>query len=243
VPSGNEWCWLFVEDAGVEEYSSLIEEHRLLGARWLGMMHATAAHVTVACGLPDRGLSHYLARLQSARAVVRRILADISVDADDRVVLKSIVAQCDWLTGVWGRVERTCESVPRTVVHGDFRGKNMRVRTNHSGTILLPFDWETAGWGLPTIDLAWLADDRATPSMTPAMGAYRSIISESWPELAVHDIGVLAHVGAVCRVLDAVNWACDGLVYEGFDEVMGKTLSQLRFYQEKLVTAVGNLKV
>jgi aminoglycoside phosphotransferase (APT) family kinase protein len=243
VQSDSERCWLFVEDAGVERYSPHIEEHRRLAAQWLGTMHTIAARVAVASGLPDRGLSHYVMRLRAASALVRRLLADIPLEGDDRIVLESIVAQCDQLTARWNAVKRICNSVPRTMVHGDFRGKNMRVRTHHSGTVLLPFDWETAGWGLPTIDLAWLVDDGAAVSSGRAMDIYRSTISQLWPELAVHDIGVLAHLGTVFRLLDAVNWACDGLSHERVDEATEKSLGQLRFYQELMITAMGNLNL
>jgi hypothetical protein len=243
VQSDEDRCWLFVEDAGVERYSPHTEEHRRLAARWLGTMHTTAAQVAIASGLPDRGLRHYVTRLQSASALVRRLLANIPLEGDDRNVLQSIVARCEQLTARWSAVEQMCYSVPRTVVHGDFRGKNMRVRTDHSGTVLLPFDWETAGWGLPTIDLAWLVYDGALASASRAMDIYRSTISQLWPELAVHDIGVLAHLGTVFRLLDAVNWACDGLVHERVDEATEKSLGQLRFYQQSMITAMENLNL
>ena len=48
VQSDEQWCWLFFEDAGKEGYSPQIEEHRVLAARWLGIMHASAAHLAAA---------------------------------------------------------------------------------------------------------------------------------------------------------------------------------------------------
>src|SRR5206468_3461114 len=40
-----QFCWLFLEDAGEEPYVSLSEAHRVLAARWLGFLHATAARL------------------------------------------------------------------------------------------------------------------------------------------------------------------------------------------------------
>ena len=52
VQSDAEWGWLFVEDAGREEYSPQIEEHRLLAARWLGIMHTLQRALLLPLGCP-----------------------------------------------------------------------------------------------------------------------------------------------------------------------------------------------
>jgi hypothetical protein len=145
VQSDDEWCWMFLEDAGRGEYSPQIEEHRLLAARWLGIMHASAARLAAASQLPDRGPNHYWARLQSAYGMIERGFAELTLNRDDRITLESILCQCDLLKGHWRKVEQWCEPVPRTLVHGDFVRKHLRVRTGPCGIALLPFDWETAG--------------------------------------------------------------------------------------------------
>jgi Phosphotransferase enzyme family len=243
VQSDDDWCWLFVEDAGGEEYSPWIEEHRLLIARWLGTMHMSAARVAAASRLPDRGPNYYLACLQSAYVVIQRALADPTLNRNDRLILESIVSQCDLLKGHWSRIEQTCESVPRTVVHGDFVRKNLRVRTGPSGIVLLPFDWETAGWGLPitdlaAADLARLADDSAAASESPEISVYRSIVSEFWPQFGGHDRRVLANLGIMFRLIDAVKWACAGLAEERSDGAMARSLGQLRSYQDGMAGAI-----
>ena len=40
--ANGEFSWLFLEDAGDDTYSALLEEHRLLGAQWLALMHTSA---------------------------------------------------------------------------------------------------------------------------------------------------------------------------------------------------------
>ena len=51
--TNGEFCWLFLEDAGEQEYSTLNGEHRELIAQWLGLMHASATHVDAPACLPD----------------------------------------------------------------------------------------------------------------------------------------------------------------------------------------------
>ena len=66
-----EFCWLFLEDAGEERYSAFTEEHRRLAARWLGLLHTSAARVALGARLPDRGQGHYLWRLLSGQRQAR----------------------------------------------------------------------------------------------------------------------------------------------------------------------------
>ena len=132
--------------------------------------------------------------------------------------------------------------MPRTVVHGDFIGKNMRIRTCPSGIVLLPFDWETAGWGHPITDLARFADDSAASSASPEICVYRSIVRQFWPQLGVHDIWVLANLGMVFRLIDAVNWACEGMADERSDKVIERSLGQLRSYQDSMASAIQAVK-
>src|SRR5436190_5770299 len=39
--ASGEFCWLFIEDAGTNRYSTANDEHRALAARWLGALHRT----------------------------------------------------------------------------------------------------------------------------------------------------------------------------------------------------------
>ena len=241
----DEWCWLFFEDAGNEDYSSQSEEHRLLAAQWLGIMHTSAARLAPASQLPDRGPKHYLARLQSAHAVIERALAERTFNRGERAILESIIFQCDLLRGHWREVEQSCKSVPRTVVHGDFLRKNLRVRTGSAGIVLLPFDWENAGWGLPTTDLATAGLGRfrgnsAASSECPEISAYRSAVCQFWPQFG-GDTRVLANLGMIFRLIDAVDWASEDVAGERSVGAMARSLAQLRFYDRQIAGAVQAL--
>src|SRR5215217_3915653 len=155
VEEPEEEFWLFLEDAGTEDCSPHIREHRALAGRWLGLMHTSAARVATTARLPDRGPDHYLKHLQLARDRIERPKANFAaLKPDDLVVLESIVSRFEVLESCWGKVERFCDSMPKTLIHSDFQGKNMRIRHDATGPALLPFDWEMSGWGVPAADLA-----------------------------------------------------------------------------------------
>src|SRR5207244_4047785 len=119
------FCWLFLGDADGEPYSPLLEEHRVLAARWLSLLHMSSTCVTPARRLPDRGPDHYLRHLRSAREAILRHLANPGIPAGDMTVLRSIVSRCDFLESRWDSAEKLCDGIPRTFVHGDFKVKNL----------------------------------------------------------------------------------------------------------------------
>ena len=242
LPSEGQWHWIFVEDAGRDRYSPGSSEQRLAAARWLGVLHTSAARVAGASGLPDRGPNHYRARLQSARMVIARVLAELPLEGNDRDILESLVAQCDRLRMHWVRIERACTSAPRTLVHGDFVRKNVPVRPGSTGPVLLPLDWEHAGWGLPTIDLvtanvARVTDDPVALSASPEMGVYRSVVGEFWPRYGDDYLTVLTILGTIFRLIDSVKWACEGLAGDRALRVLPLSVSQFRFYLDGLAKA------
>ena len=100
--------------------------------------------------------------------------------------------------------------MPQTLIHGDFAEKNMRFQRIEQGTVLLPFDWETAGWGTPVIDFAQFIVDSVSPHMT----TYSSVVRPYWPYLDVQDLKQLAGIGAIFRLLNSITWEHYGIVYD-----------------------------
>jgi hypothetical protein len=233
-PDG-EFGWLLLEDAGNEKYSPYLEEHRALAAQWLGRMHTSAAHVAAADRLPDRGPGHYLGHMRSGREKIVRGLANPELKADDRVVLESLVAQFELLESCWSQVEGFCEGLPRTLVHGDFTGKNLCIRAERAGSALLAFDWEMAGWGVPAADLAQSAQLRTGGfSANPNIASYWLVVHDHWPSLDLEMIQLLANCGKAFRCLAAVNWKAERLVGESVDWIV----REMRIYHAELSHAI-----
>ncbi len=228
-------CWLFLEDVGKERFSPLVEEQRILAARWLGVVHTSAAHITAASKLPDGGPSRYLGHLQSARHAILCNRTNPVLRAGDIAILESICNQFDFLEKRWNQVERWCEGLPLTLVHGDFRPKNIYVRTDHTGIGFFPLDWEIAGWGVPAADLA-PCGGRALVHQVDIV-VYWSAVRESWPFLDIPAIERLVNIGRIFRRLAAISWASMSLGFETF-EFLWSTVESMKIYHAELSDAI-----
>lgn len=206
--------WLFMEDVGAERLSPASPAHRTMAAMWLGRLHTATAHHDVAAQLPDRGPSYYLDHLRFGRETITGNVENPALTPDDRTLLADVVAQCDALERDWGRIERLCAEVPSTLVHGDFRPKNVRVRTQESGTSLFPLDWETAGWGPPAADLAAPPSSVKGPGELVDLETYASIARDFWPGVTADGLEDLVVVGGVFRRLLAISWESLNLTHQ-----------------------------
>jgi hypothetical protein len=228
------FCWLFLEDAGEERYAPQSDDHRALAARWLGTLHTAAAHVGAAARLPDRGPGYYLEHLRSARETVRRNVTNPELATEDRELLARVRSSCDLLEARWGQVQRSCEDMPRTLVHGDAVAKNVRVRRSPAGLALLPLDWEMAGWGVPAPDLVQPTAGRHVPSLSADIEAYWLVVRESWPHLRVQDLRRWADLGRLFRLLAMTSWVSGRLAYPW----VRKPVAELRLYHEQMAGAL-----
>jgi hypothetical protein len=206
VEEDEESSWLFLEDGGRERFSPLREEQRRHAAQWLGRLHSAAARIPAATCLPDRGPGHYLQHLRDARQVICQNLDRSDLTGDGRAVLKAVVACCEALEKCWDRVEKACVEGPVTLVHGDFRSKNVLVRAEPGGIVLLPLDWETAGWGFPGPDLVTSRDPLPVPLVD--LTVYWSVVRECWSDVDLSALRQFVNVGMLFRRLAALNWEC-----------------------------------
>ena len=210
--SGDGFWWLFTEDVGKEPFSPASATQRTLAAQWLGRLHSAAARLDTAARLPDRGPAHYLDHLRHGRETVCRSLDNPAMSAEDRLILKAVLAQCDAVERAWGSIERFCAGVPHTLVHGDFRSKNVRLRVIGADTTLCAFDWEMAGWGVPAPDLALSPGEGVVEQVD--LATYASIADDYWPRVDAAALEELVVVGAVFRRLAAIGWESPSLLRE-----------------------------
>ena len=229
MASDGDTCgWLFMEDVGDTRFSPASSTHRTLAAQWLGRLHSAAARLDAAGRLPDRGPAHYLGHLRAGRETIDRNRHNPALSPEDRDILKAVSAQCDALELGWEEIDRFCADLPATLVHGDFRSKNVRVRRLGSEMALFPIDWETAGWGVPAPDL--VAPRGMTQGAHVELGTYASIAREYWPRLDAATLEELVIVGGVFRRLAAISWASLSLAYPAPQ----KAVASMRVYQGDL---------
>ena len=210
------FCWLFMEDAEGERYSPGEPEHCRLSAHWLATLQLEVTEAARAADLPDRGPRHYLIHLLSAREEVARQLHLGNVARDGGLVLASILSDLDLLEERWGELTAFCETLPTTLVHGDFVSRNLRITRGDGAIGLSVFDWETAGLGMPAPDLAQLLGPQRAElalsrrskrfyrfSASPSLDVYCSML-----DLDAETVAHAAAVGSVVRVLAGIHWTC-----------------------------------
>jgi hypothetical protein len=131
-------------------------------------------------------------------------------------------------------VEGACGRTPRTLIHGDFAPKNMRVRTGPDGLALLPFDWGSAGWGVTAADLVQSGIPLSTYWANPDLAVYRAVVRESWPAFDARDLQPLPTLGKVFRCLVCIDLDAASLATEWVERCM----RNMRVYTGALAEAI-----
>jgi phosphotransferase family enzyme len=225
--------WIFLEDMGGKPYSHAEPTHRALAAEWLGLLHRTAA-VNDMQQLHDRGPDHYLEHLRAGRRLILRHLGDTGLSVGDVAVLHDIAVQCDLVESRWADLVEICVGMPRTLVHGDFNPKNAQVRTNYPVQCFLIVDWEMAGLGVPAVDLTFLT---STGVGTPDLNVYTSLMRVTWTTLTLADVRRMSQVGAIFRLLAAIEWNSMGLPFPSGRD----TVPDFRLYRSTMNASIRRL--
>jgi hypothetical protein len=99
----------------------------------------------------------------------------------------------------------------------------VHVREEGHGLAVLPFDWETAGWGVPAPDLIKID-----------VGLYVSILHDVWSGLNAADWRQMRVLSILFRQLASIDWIA-GSFGELGDE---KPAMKLALYSERLACAM-----
>jgi aminoglycoside phosphotransferase (APT) family kinase protein len=227
--------WMFVESVGDRCISEADPEHRALAARWLATLHGSAAASALATRLPDAGPARYRAHLCAGRDWIRRSSGNRALTARDREVLTGVLRELDGLESRWPRLERACTGLPVTLVHGDFRPKNVRLRFTGGVPTLYALDWEMAGWGIPAADLAsgWghvltLRIDRR---------AYRRAVQDHGSDLDLAAMRRLSILGRLFQAVAAVEWTGASLRFESKLHLI-RPIGSMRVYRRQIAHAL-----
>lgn len=232
---GDGSTWLFVESAGDRQLSEKSSRHRALAARWLGLLHASAATEVAARRLPDAGPVRYLTHLRSGRDAILRNFGNPALAAGDRVALTGLLQKLDALESRWPGLERACEGLPVTLVHGDFRLKNVRVRRADAAAALYVLDWEMAGWGIPAADLACACGPGLTIRID--VNAYREAARDLWKDLDAAAICRLSTLGRIFQALAGAEWSAASLRFDSHKYLI-KPVSEMRIYRAQISRAL-----
>ena len=215
--------WFFIEDVGRRRLSPRDPAHRALASRWLGRLHRLCTRHAAARRLPPAGASRYLAHLHSGRARIRRHLDNPALTAADLDVLSRVLAVQDRVEERWAAIERSCVGPFETLVHGDFRPKNVRVRDERSGPVLYALDWELAGWGPPMVDLAPARGAIGASQVEPE--PYLAELGELAAGLDAERLSRLRDLGHLFRRLAAIDWDTTHLHFQDPECLVGPIAS------------------
>ena len=230
-------CWLFLEEATGAKYSRLLAADRAQAARWLGLLHTAATQAAAKAQLPDGGPGRYREFLRSGSEEIQKHLGNPVLDPDHIDFLDAMLARLTELDGRWNRLEEICDGAPPTLVHGDFNGKNLRLRPAGDGSAVVVFDWEDAGWGVPAVDLAQQAVPASSLSANPDIPTYWSTVRGRWPQVSIETLQRLSYCGTVFRVLAALYWESLNLATEW----ASKSVSNIRLFDAELDHALTRL--
>ena len=219
-PDG-EHGWLFLEEATGAEYLPLLNEHRSRVARWLGLVHTAAAAANVRARLPDAGPERYLDLIWEARESMLQNLDNPVLTLDDVTFIEALATRFGDMARHWHRLAEVCAGVPQTLVHGDFNGKNLRLCASDGQANVLVFDWETAGWGVPAVDLAQSAVPSSKLGANADLATYWSTVREQWPQAREDDWRRLACCGTVFRAVAVLYWQSKDLTHDWAHSYVG----------------------
>ncbi len=148
--------WLFLEDAGGEDYTESVSLHRTLASKWLATLHGTTEKMNLTKTLPPIRAMDSLYDLQMARKDILDNINNPLLRSNDVPILKSILERCDALERIWDSIVKFCSQIPPCLVHHDFIKKNVRVRIDNGNPRIFVFDWERVSWGIRAQDMAGL---------------------------------------------------------------------------------------
>src|SRR3989442_634235 len=111
---GGESCWLFLEHAGVLEYSPRDAGHRSLAARWLASIQAGAVGAGLETRLPARDADYYLKLLRSTHDRLGEHSSNPELSAAEVESLRNLSSQFDTIEAHWPELRDTCDGLPLT---------------------------------------------------------------------------------------------------------------------------------
>jgi aminoglycoside phosphotransferase (APT) family kinase protein len=180
-----------------------------------------------------------LHHLRDGQEIIGAILARSKLATDEHQALLVLQRLIEKMESRWGSICAVCAIAPRTLVHGDFSRKNLRLRKTARSAEIVALDWETAGWGPPAGDLPH-SPVRRSPADKPNAASrwngtvplehYAACAGRRWSGQRARDLERLARVGTIFRLVAGIRWAGEQFSSGGTQHGIAK----LRWYAELL---------
>ena len=144
--------WIFLEDVGTSRLRDSRNYARWVpAARWAARFHVAVRNLPQShtSFLPVWDLAHYHRCAERARGILREL------NVQDRALVSQALEHYESRIGWFA-------ALPKTVIHGQFFGKNIMLRTRRGDRMLAVIDWETAALGPGGFDLVSVSSGRWT---------------------------------------------------------------------------------
>jgi hypothetical protein len=147
-------AWLVSDHAVGEPYAALSPVHRHIAGAWMADLHVWAALVPTP-NLPSRDSEYHRNIVREACATLTDALAGGgALSIQETSTVGALKEMSLGVLDLWNEVGVVLRSLPATIVHSGFGGKNVRVACDSGQPAVLAFDWEQAGWGCPAADMS-----------------------------------------------------------------------------------------
>jgi hypothetical protein len=205
----NQPCWLFMEEIGGRPYDSSSKTDRELAGEWLATLHAGTSKPPDHSKLGDRSADYYQPCVGKSIELLEQHRDNPDLNKSGRDLLKRIHDFCTVLDAHWPDIAAFCQSMPQTLIHGDFKEDNMKVVDTNGGPYIVVFDWANSGWGAPGLDLAKFTGY----GVAPDLDHYLSISKRCWPTIDKASIVRLGYIGEIFRWVETIRWDVEELNY------------------------------
>lgn len=223
---GTDRTWLFTEDAEGVPYSKSDPVHRSLAAEWLATLHGTTQDLEDRVSLPGRGAEYYRGLLEKAKAALQNAWEAPPPGREPRGILENLLEATLAVDKNLSGLDEECADLPNVFTHNGFYGKNAQVAERNGERVVLAFDWESAGWGLPALDIA--REDVA---------AYGNALRRFFPDIEDGRLKRISLLGKTFWVLKAVEGEKTLLSLPWSEKFSGK----LAAYRDQLADGVSAL--
>jgi hypothetical protein len=132
---GAEYCWIFLEDGGDRKCSYRRKPDRALAVEWLAALHTSAHHLDLDF-LPGPDL-YFASHLREGRELIAGSLDNPVFSSEHRGLLSQVVRDLEITAFHRDEVAAYCSKMPKTLVHGDFVAKNIRIKDRTGAPALL----------------------------------------------------------------------------------------------------------
>lgn len=213
--------WLFLEEVDGPAFDKRDAAHVAIASRWLARLHSETLNGDEGL-LPERHPAHYEALAKRTRSELGEVSENRELTSTQTELLGRLAGHVGRLLASFDSVADVYTALPRVVVHGDFKWRNMAFSSTVGLQDLYVFDWSEAHVGPTAIDTWWVD------------GGYTIGMREAGVKLDSRQTVDSRRLSTILRTLSSVAWEIPSLRFEW----VAKPMSRMSRYEGQLSSAL-----